>query len=88
MEDSAKFRNPLVRRQRRGLFYEEAGFRVDEAEYYHSLGLFHPESANPSERRHLFATETQACEYLASKIAEKVALYRHLASLGQRARQS
>jgi len=67
-----------------GLFYEEAGFRVEETQYYHSL----PEYHGPSEHTHIFPTESQTCEYLAAKSAEKVAQYRHLTQLAQRARKS
>ena len=69
-----------------GLFHEEGGFRVQETQYYNSLGLFHPESAEPSERTHVFATELQVCEYLAKRVAEKVAFYRHSAGLANRAK--
>ena len=67
-----------------GLSYEEAGFRVEETQYYHSLPDYH----SPSERVHIFPTESQTCEYLASRIAERAAFYRHLTNLAQRARQS
>jgi hypothetical protein len=69
-----------------GLFYEEPGFRVDETQHYHSLELFHPGSGSASERKLIFPNESQTCEYLITKIVEKVAFYQHLANLGQRAK--
>lgn len=87
-EIEPNFGTSLSAKKHEGLFYEEAGFRVEETEYFHSLELYHPESADPSERTHIFATESQACEYLGKKVAEKVAFYRRLGGLANRTKQS
>lgn len=87
-EIEPNFGTSLSAKKQEGRFREEAGFRVEETEYFHSLELFHPESADPSEQTHIFATESQVGEYLAKKVAKKVAFYRRLDSLANRAKQS